>query len=90
MLNKITSTIFNVAALLTGVAATAALVITGHMAYTGGFLLSMGAILGAILFGFRLAEGSGTDRLSIWVGPLRPMRPTPPSASGVAALDKAA
>lgn len=47
------------------------LTITGHTLQIGGLLLAMGGFLGAVMFGFRLSEGYGPGRLSIWAGPLR-------------------
>jgi hypothetical protein len=44
----------------------------------GGLLIAMGAILGVVMFGFRLAEGFGTDRLSIWAGPFWAIPPPAP------------
>ena len=78
MLNKITSTVFNVAVVLIGTAAAVWLTITGHTLNIGGLLLAMGAILGAVFFGYRLAEG-GPGRLSIWAGPLWSNPPTKPA-----------
>jgi hypothetical protein len=37
--------------------------------------MAMGTVLGAVMFGFRLAEGFGCDRVSIWAGPLSAIRP---------------
>jgi hypothetical protein len=74
MLTKITSTVFNAAVAVLAAAAAAWLALTGHTLQIGGLLLAMGAILAAVIFGFRLAEGFGSDRLSIWVGPLRSIR----------------
>jgi len=75
MLNKITSTVFNAAVVVIGTAVAVWLTITGHTLNIGGLLLAMGAVLGAVFFGYRLAEG-GPGRLSIWAGPLWSNPPT--------------
>lgn len=79
MLNKITSTVFSAAVVAIGTGGAVWLTITGHTLQIGGLLLAMGAILGAVFFGYRLAEGIGPDRLSIWTGPLWSNRPTTPA-----------
>ena len=54
------------------------LTMTGHTLQVGGLLIAMGAILGAVMFGFRLAEGFGPDRLSILPGPIWAIPPAAP------------
>lgn len=73
MLQRITSLLFNATVVLGGVALAVWLMLTGHTLLVGGLLVAMAAVLAAVMFGFRLAEGSGPDRLSIWVGPV-PLR----------------
>ncbi len=91
MLNQTTSIIFNAAVVLVASAVAIWLTITGHTLQVGGLLLSMGALLAAILFGFRLAEGVGPDYLSIWAGPVWSLRPrTPAPGKGGDALRRAA
>ena len=80
MLTKITSLIFNAAVVLVAVATAVWLTITGQTLNAGGLLTALGAILGAVMFGFRLSEGFGPDRLSIWVGPLSSVRRPCPSS----------
>jgi MFS-type transporter involved in bile tolerance (Atg22 family) len=75
MFKRIAFTVFNAAVALVGAAAAVWLTISGHTLEIGGLLLAMGAILGAVIFGFRLAEGFGPDHLSIWAGPLWSIRP---------------
>jgi len=79
MLSKITYLIFNAAVVLIAVATAVWLTITGQTLHVGGLLLALGAILGAVMFGFRLFEGFGPGRLSIWVGPLHSVRAPLPS-----------
>jgi len=81
MFRTIISTVFH--ALVAAVAAAVALwlTITGNTLHVGGLLMAMGAVLGAVMFGFRLAEGFGRDRLSIWAGPLSTMRAAEPGAA---------
>ena len=91
MFTRIATTVFNASVML--VAATVAVWLTaaGHTREMGGLLMGLGAVLGAVTFGFRLAGGAGPDRLSIWAGPLRSTRPGPPVASArVAPLRRAA
>ena len=76
MFRRFASTVFNAAVVLIATAATVWLTITGHTLQIGGLLLAMGASLGAVMFGFRLAEGFGPDRLSIWAGAVWSIRPT--------------
>ena len=71
MRKKITRIVFNAAVALLAVTTAVWLTITGHTLQIGGLLLAMGGVLGAVMFGFRLAEGYGPGRLSIWAGPLR-------------------
>jgi hypothetical protein len=84
MLRKITFTVFNAAAVLVAIAVAVGLTISGHTLAVEGLLLAMGAILAAVLFAFRLTEGPGPDRLSIWVGPrwFNQQAPPPPKARG--------
>jgi len=79
MLNRIVSTVFSAAVMLVAAAFAVWLTITGHTLQIGGLLMAMGAMLGAIMFGFRLAEGFGLDDLSIWAGPLWSIPPAPPA-----------
>ena len=74
MLNRITSAVFNVAVLLVAAASAVWLTITGHTLLLEGMLVALGAVLAAVIFGMRLAGGFGTDRLSIWAGPLWKIR----------------
>ena len=74
MLKAITSTVFNATVVLVAAATAVWLTVTGHTLQVGGLLLAMGAILGAVMYGFRLAEGFGPDRLSIWAGPVWSLR----------------
>jgi hypothetical protein len=81
MFRRIVSTVFNAVVVLVAMAAAVWLTITGHTLQIGGLLLAMWGILGAVMFGFRLAEGFGPDHLSIWAGPVWLIRP-PASALG--------
>ena len=74
MLNKITWTFFNAAVVVASATIAVWLTITGHTLQIGGLLMAVGAILGATVFGFRLVEGFGPGRLSIWAGTLRSVR----------------
>lgn len=68
MLTKIISTVFLAAVLLLAIASAMA---RGHW-----LLLALGAVLPALTFGIRLAQGLAPDRrLSIWAGPLWAVRP---------------
>jgi hypothetical protein len=78
MFKTIISIVFHAAVVVVAAAVAVWLTITGHTLQVGGLLMAMGAILGAVMFGFRLAEGFGPDRLSIWAGPLSAMRPAEP------------
>lgn len=75
MFRTIISTIFYALVVVVSAAVAVWLTITGHTLHVGGLLMAIGAVLGAVMFGFRLAEGFGPDRLSIWAGPLSAMRP---------------
>ena len=91
MLNRIVSTVFTAAVVLVATAVAVWLTITGHTLQVGGLLMAMGAMLGAVMFGFRLAEGFGPDRLSIWAGPLWSIPPAAPAlGKNVDAVRKAA
>jgi len=79
MFRRIASTVFNAAVVLVATTAAIWLTITGHTLQIGGLLLAVGAILGAVMFGFRLAEGLGPGRLSIWAGPVWSIRPVAPA-----------
>lgn len=79
MFRRIASTIFHTAVVLVATAVAVWLTITGHTLQIGGLLIAMGAILGAVIFGFRLAEGFGPDHLSIWAGPVWSIRPRAPA-----------
>lgn len=78
MFRTIISTVFHALVAVVAAAAAVWLTITGHTLHLGGLLMAMGGVLGAVMFGFRLAEGFGPDRLSIWAGPLSAMRPAEP------------
>jgi len=78
MSRKLVSTMFNVAVVVISAAIAIWLTVTGHASQIPGLLLSMGALLGAVIFGFRLAEGFAPDRLSIWAGPVWSIGPPPP------------
>lgn len=91
MFRTIISTGFHAAVVVVALAVAVWLTITGHTLHVGGLLIVMGAVLGAVMFGFRLAEGFGPDRLSIWAGPLSAVRPPDPGiASSGDTLRKAA
>jgi hypothetical protein len=75
MLNKITSIIFRFTVLVLATGVAVWLVAAGHIVLMSGLLMTMGATLAAIVFGFRVAEGFGNDSLSIRVGPPGPYRP---------------
>ena len=79
MIRRITCTAFNAAVVLAAVTVAVWLIMTGHIFQIGGLLLVIGAILGAVIYGFRLAEGFGPDRLSIWAGPVWSIRPAEPA-----------
>jgi hypothetical protein len=79
MFKRIVATVFHAAVVLIAASMAVWLTITGHTLQVGGLLLAMGAILGAVMFGFRLAEGFGPDRLSIWVGRLPAIPPGGPA-----------
>ncbi len=70
MIKKIASIVFfagsTLAAALTAVWLTA----TGHTDQVSGMLLALWGVFGAVLLSFRLAEGFGPERLSIWAGPV--------------------
>jgi hypothetical protein len=74
MLDKITSTVFNAGVFAVAIGATVWLTVTGHALQVEGLLLAMGAILAAVIFGFRLNEGSDNEHPSIWIGPLGSLR----------------
>ena len=91
MFRTIISTVFHAAVVVMALGVAVWLTITGHTLQVGGLLLVMGAILGAVMFGFRLAEGFGPNQLSIWAGPLSAMRsPEPGAAKDGDALREAA
>lgn len=73
-MHRFTSVLFNALVVVAGTALAVWMTLTGHTLLIGGLLVAMAAVLAAVIFGFRLAEGSGPDRLSIWVGPLTPLR----------------
>lgn len=79
MLNKVSSILFNAVAILVGAAGTVWLASTGHAWQVEGLLLVMGAILGMVIFGFRLSEGPGVDYPSFWAGPIGSMRRRTPA-----------
>ncbi|HLJ15773.1 MAG TPA: hypothetical protein VKV15_14840 [Bryobacteraceae bacterium] len=82
MLNKIISIGFNTTVFAGAIAGAVWLTVTGHTLLLEGLLLGLGAILAAIVFGFRLADGPGHDCPSIWAGPLWAIRPTQPLPDG--------
>ena len=73
MFHRITSTLFNAMVVLAGASLAVWMTLTGHTLLIGGLLVAMAAVLAAVIFSFRLAEGGGNDRLSIWAGPLAPV-----------------
>jgi hypothetical protein len=75
MLKTTISTVFHALVVVVATTVAAGLTVTGHTLHVGGLLVAMGAVLGAVFFGFRLAEGFGPDRVSIWAGPLSAVRP---------------
>lgn len=89
MLKRIISTVFTASVILVALATAVLLTITGHTLQIGGLLMAMGAILGVVMFGFRLAEGFDQDRLSIWAGPFHSIRPAPALAKAGDGLRKA-
>jgi len=91
MLKTTISTVFHALVVVVATAVAVGLTVTGHTLHVGGLLMAMGAVLAAVLFGFRLAEGFGPDRVSIWAGPLSAVRPTEPViAKGGHALSEGA
>ena len=68
MTQKMRSTFFSAAVVLMATAVAVFLTIAGHISLIGGLLLGM-AILGAVMFGFQVAEGLESDRLSTWPKP---------------------
>jgi hypothetical protein len=76
MLNTITTTVFNTIALVIAAGAAIWLAVTGHALLVEGLMLTMGAILGAVIFGFRLNEDPASDCPSFWAGPIGTMRPS--------------
>ena len=89
MLKRITSAVFYAAVVIIAAGSAVWLTITGHTLHTGGLLMALGALLAVLLFGFRLAEGFGPDRLSIWSGRVRPNLPPACTENG-SRLGKAA
>ena len=75
MFKRTISTLFHALVVVVATTVAVGLTVTGHTLHLGGLLLAMGAVLGAVLFGFRLTEGFGPDRVSIWAGPLSAVRP---------------
>jgi len=75
MIQKMTSTFFNAAVVLMATAVAVFLTIAGHISLIGGLLLGM-AILGAVMFGFQVAEGLESDQLSTWPEPRGSIRST--------------
>ncbi len=91
MLKRITFTLFSAAVVFVAVALAALLTITAHTLHVGGLLVTMWALLAAVMFGLRLAEGSGPDRLSIWAGPAWSIRARAPhNDDGAGGLPEAA
>ncbi|HZU27490.1 MAG TPA: hypothetical protein VFA04_18320 [Bryobacteraceae bacterium] len=83
MIRTIATTVFNAAVVVIATSVAVWLTVSGYTLQPGGLLLGMGAIFGAVIFGFRLAEGFGPDRLSIWAGPGWSLRSAPaPGANG--------
>ena len=85
MLNRISSTLFNAVAMVAAATAVVWLAITGHAWQVEGLLLVMGAILGMVVFGFRLNEGPGVDYPSFWAGPVGALRRSPITRAGTPA-----
>ena len=75
MFKRTISTLFHALVVVVATRAAVGLTVTGHTLHVGGLLVAMGAVLGAVLFGFRLTKGFGPDRVSIWAGPLSAVRP---------------
>ena len=75
MLKRTISTLFHALVVVVSTTVAVKLTVTGHTLDVGGLLVAMGAVLGAVFFGFRLTEGFGADRVSIWAGPLSAVRP---------------
>ena len=75
MFRRTISTLFHALVVVVATTVAVGLTVTGHTLHVGGLLVAMGAVLGATLFGLRLIEGFGSDRLSIWAGPLSAVRP---------------
>jgi hypothetical protein len=90
MSHKIIWTAFYAGVMLAAVGAALWLTITGHTLQIGGLLLAMGSVLGAMLSGFRLAEGYGPGEISIWAGPWRSVRPAQPPLEPRPVVRKAA
>ena len=78
MFKSMISTLFHALVVIMAAGVAVRFTITGNTLHVGGLLMAMWAILGAVMLGFRLAEGFGSDRLSIWAGPLSAMRPVKP------------
>jgi len=89
MLHKITTTVFK-SAVLAAAALAVGLTVSGHILGLEALLLALGAMLVATIFAFRLAEGPGSDRLSIWAGPVWSFRPAPPPLEAGTELRRAA
>jgi hypothetical protein len=75
MLKRAISTLFHALVVVVATTVAVRLTVTGHTLHVGGLLVAMGAVLAAVLFGLRLIEGFGSDRFSIWAGPLSAVRP---------------
>ena len=75
MFKRTISTLFHALVVVVATTVAVGLTVTGHTLHVGGLLVAMGAVLGAVFFGFRLTEGFGADRVSIWAGPLSAVRP---------------
>ena len=70
MLNKITTTLFNALAVAVAAGVACWLAVAGYAWQVEGLMLAMGAILGAIVFSFRVSESVASEGVSIWAGPL--------------------
>ena len=81
---RIVSTIFNAAVVVIAATIAVWLTMTGQTLHIGGLLLMIGGVLAAVMFGFRLVEGVGSDQNSIYAGPFARVRLiTPPPSAAV-------
>jgi hypothetical protein len=75
MFKRTIATLFHALVVVVATTVAVGLTVTGHTLHVGGLLVAMSAVLGAVLFAFRLTEGLGPDRVSIWAGPISAVRP---------------